>query len=196
MVIHHIIPSEDITIYLLELPHLSSVDSISLTKEEKQKLNSLKSPSRKREYLAVRSLLHHTGLKGKLIYKNKRPKLKDSPYKISLSHCKTHAALALSQQEVGVDVETPGNRIRKTVGKFLGKDETQMAGNDIHKLTLFWSAKESIYKINNRLNNFKRDMRITALDMDKQYIGVECKDKHRSCFFKDMSDVIVTWCVD
>jgi 4'-phosphopantetheinyl transferase EntD len=196
MTFHHIIPSEDITIYVQELPQLHHAEHIPMTDKEKQKLKSIKSPSRKREFLAVRSLLHQTGLKGQLSYKNKRPILKDSAYKVSISHCKTHAALAISQNNVGVDVEIPGNRIKKTINKFLNPDEHKLAGNDPFHLTLFWSAKESMYKINKQLKHFKKDMRITAIDRDKAYIGAECKDKHRSCFYKDLGEVVLTWCVD
>lgn len=196
MIIHHIIPSEDITIYLQELPRHYTGETISLSEKDKKHIDKLRNPQRKREFLAIRHLLHQVGLDNNLTYDKKRPQLKNSGYNISISHCKTHAAIALSQLPVGIDLEIPGNRIRKAAGKFLSHSEKQMASDDIRLLTLFWSAKESIFKINNHLSNFKQQMKVTAHDADKQYIGVDSKNKHYSCFYKNMSDVLVTWCVD
>ncbi|MGC9330379.1 MAG: 4'-phosphopantetheinyl transferase family protein [Bacteroidales bacterium] len=196
MIIHHIIPSEDITIYLQELPRQYSDIPFPLLEKDAKQLGKLKNPGRKREFLAVRHLLHQVGLDNNLTYDKKRPQLKNSGYNISISHCKTHAAIALSQLPVGVDLEIPGNRIRKTAGKFLSHSEKKMAADDISRLTLFWSAKECVYKINNKLSNFKQQMEITAYDADKRYIGIDSKNKHYSCFYKDLSDVLVTWCVE
>ncbi|MFO7790365.1 MAG: 4'-phosphopantetheinyl transferase family protein [Bacteroidota bacterium] len=196
MIIHHIIPSEDITIYMQKLPQPHHAATIPLSEQEEKKLRSLKNNQRKREFLAIRNLLYQAGFDGSLIYNKKQPQLKNSAYNISISHCKTHAALAISQYPVGIDLEIPANRIRKTAGKFLSNKEIKLADNDTRNLTLFWSAKESIFKINNNLSNFRKHLNIIAHDTNNNYISVECSDHHRSCFYKDMMDVLVTWCIE
>ncbi len=195
MIIHHIIPSEDITIYLQQLPRHYSGELFPLSDKDRSQLNKFKNRQRKREFLAVRHLLYQVGLGNSLTYNQKKPQLKNSGYNISISHCKTHATIAISQSPVGIDLEIPGNRIKKTAGKFLTHKEKQLANDDIRMLTLFWSAKESVYKINNNLKNFKQQMQIVGHDADNNYISVESKNEHYNCFYKDMSDVLLSWCV-
>lgn len=196
MIIHHIIPSDKITLYLQELPYLKKSSSIILSKEEKDQLQSIKNSNRQREYLAVRSLLYNAGLNNQLQYKNRKPVLSKSEYNISISHCKTHSVIGVSKYFVGVDIEIAGERVRKPANRVLTKKEKEMAKNEIHVLTVFWSCKEAIYKINNDLKNFTSDMMIIEHDKSSKIIKVKCKDRVRTCYYKNIKDLYITWSVD
>lgn len=196
MIIHHFIPSDKITLYLQELPYLKKASNIILTKEEKQQLNSIKNPNRKREYLAVRSLLYNAGLNNQLQYKNRKPILAKSDHNISISHCKTHSVIAISQFPVGVDIEIASERVRKPAKRILSKKEKEISKNEISNLTVFWSCKEAIYKINNDLKNFTSDMMIIEHDKSAKIIKVKCKDRTRICHYKNINDLYITWSTD
>jgi 4'-phosphopantetheinyl transferase len=82
---------------------------------------------------------------------NGMPYLESSANRISISHTKNHSAVIVaSNRSCGIDIETIHERVRKVAHKFLNAAELeiiQKAEKETAMLTLFWSAKETIYKI-------------------------------------------------
>jgi phosphopantetheinyl transferase len=89
----------------------------------------------------------------------RKPFLKDEQYHFSISHCGDYAAVIVSKESrVGIDIEIPVEKIIKIADKFLSIEEyskfniqhsilnDRLPTPDSRLLTLFWSAKESVFK--------------------------------------------------
>lgn len=82
----------------------------------------------------------------------RKPFLKDERYHFSISHCGDYAAaIVSSRNRVGVDVEQPVKKILRIKDKFLSLNEnkvlgTYLAGEEMQWPTVFWSAKEAVFK--------------------------------------------------
>ena len=78
----------------------------------------------------------------------RKPFLQGEQYHFSISHCGDFAAAIVSKdRRVGIDIEIPVEKIGKIRDKFLRKEEMiHYPVSDIQYLTLFWSAKEAVFK--------------------------------------------------
>lgn len=122
---------------------------------------------RRLEWLAVRVLLYTLlGEEKEIAYcPSGKPYLADGSASLSISHTKGYVAVALGEpgQEVGIDIEQYGERVRKVARKFMREDEEASAfrGTDIWSLLLHWSAKEAVFKCLNASEvDFRRHMRM------------------------------------
>lgn len=117
--------------------------------------NRFKSEARRKEFLAVRALLHEMfavmGCSVQQMKKNGeiehdqngKPLLKG--FHISISHTQGFAAVILSREKsVGVDIEYYSDRVQKIASKFLRKDEV---AHDLDSLLVHWCGKETVYKL-------------------------------------------------
>ncbi len=135
-----------------------------ITESEKELLNFLpgesfygeevsrlfRAESRRREWLAVRVMLHRLlGEEVSICYREDgSPYLLGSPLRISISHSKNFAALALHSESVGVDIESLGGQALRLVDKFLSAEEQSLLlVGDAESLAVeAWSAKEAAFK--------------------------------------------------
>ncbi|MCB9186233.1 MAG: 4'-phosphopantetheinyl transferase superfamily protein [Flavobacteriales bacterium] len=78
---------------------------------------------------------------------NGKPLLLNHSLEISISHTEGFAAILLGTGKLGVDVQHYKPNVMKVRDRFLDDRELQMA-QDIETTTLFWAAKEAIYKYN------------------------------------------------
>lgn len=78
---------------------------------------------------------------------NGRPLLPSHSLEISISHTEGYAAILLGTGRLGVDVQHYKPNVMKVRDRFLDNRELQMA-QDIETTTLFWAAKEAVYKYN------------------------------------------------
>jgi phosphopantetheinyl transferase len=117
----------------------------------------------------------------------RKPFLPDEQYHFSISHCGDYAAAIVSKDKrVGIDIELNTEKIEKLKHKFLSeKEQTLIAGSSlaIHDLpagrqgsrlpTLFWSAKEAVFKwYGDGGVDFRKDIRLLAFDENKKTIAV------------------------
>jgi phosphopantetheinyl transferase (holo-ACP synthase) len=69
---------------------------------------------------------------------------------VSISHTKEHSAIIVSNKGAcGIDIEAVRPRVKKIAHKFIGTAEASLIteANEIELMMLFWSAKETIYKV-------------------------------------------------
>lgn len=78
---------------------------------------------------------------------NGRPLLPNHSLEISISHTEGYAAILLGAGKLGVDVQHYKPNVMKVRDRFLDDREQEMA-LDIETTTLFWAAKEAVYKYN------------------------------------------------
>ncbi|HEY4326592.1 MAG TPA: 4'-phosphopantetheinyl transferase superfamily protein [Mucilaginibacter sp.] len=77
-----------------------------------------------------------------------KPYLVNLPYHISLSHSFDYAAVMISKEPVGIDIEQVKEKVERIAHKFIKKDEMAFIGNAhrIQQLYVCWCAKEAVYK--------------------------------------------------
>lgn len=72
-------------------------------------------------------------------------------YAVSLSHSgEWLAALVATQGCVGIDIELIRPKAQKLASRFLSEAEWVNAGDETTKYSLYWSAKETLYKLHSR----------------------------------------------
>ncbi len=114
-------------------------------------------PKKQLEYLATRHLLkllcEHFEIEYSGVTKDEfgKPHLNNSNYHISISHAFPSVVCMLHKSKpCGIDIETLRLKINRIKHKFLSEKELISAGDDVRKLSLFWSAKEALYKLYGR----------------------------------------------
>ncbi|MHA8075595.1 4'-phosphopantetheinyl transferase family protein [Aquirufa sp. TARAVU-A1A] len=76
-----------------------------------------------------------------------RPYINHPDWYISISHSYPFAAACISKKPfTGIDLEKKDRNVQKIAPRFLNPSELSNWKEDSLKLTLAWSAKESIYK--------------------------------------------------
>jgi phosphopantetheinyl transferase (holo-ACP synthase) len=110
---------------------------------------SVRHPRTQLQRYASRLLIHE--MLGELpeVWKDEhgKPHLKNFGLEISISHTEGYAAVLLGKGKLGVDVQHFKPNVMKVRDRFLDENELQMA-QDIETTTLFWAAKEAVYKYN------------------------------------------------
>jgi phosphopantetheinyl transferase len=123
-----------------------------LQKEEQSFLARITFPARKLEWLASRVLIYqYTGFYPASGYKDTgQPFLTACNDKISISHTKGYAAIALSKKKMpGIDIEYPSTRIEKVMDRFLHPEEHKFLSTSNlrnRQLGLIWCLKEAVFK--------------------------------------------------
>jgi len=82
-------------------------------------------------------------------YETGKPYLKNRTEEISISHSHDMLAVVVDEQKpTGIDVELIRDKVLKITHKFLSDNEQKdIAGQSIEKVLVYWSAKETLYKI-------------------------------------------------
>ncbi|MCU0420498.1 MAG: 4'-phosphopantetheinyl transferase superfamily protein, partial [Cyclobacteriaceae bacterium] len=114
-------------------------------------------PQKRLEWLAgralVRALVENSGLTYAGVKKDAygKPALKDLPHRVSLSHSFPYVAAQVDRdQEVGIDLEQPKQKLLTIAHRVLSPAEQQNAGEDVVKHCVYWCAKEALYKIHGK----------------------------------------------
>jgi phosphopantetheinyl transferase len=122
------------------------------------RLESMKSESHKKGFLSVRKLLEHIDYTDFDLYYDEygKPNLKPQgcsikEMHISISHSHDFSAIAISEQNIGIDIEILKEKIIKIAPKFMDVSHINNLNlkDKIEKATVIWGIKESIFKIKN-----------------------------------------------
>lgn len=160
-----------------------------LNKEEFSTLYSFKSEKRKKQWMSYRALIR-TIVQTDFIYRiyydeNNKPYLVNPTRAISVSHTDNYSAVLINENvnEIrGLDVEKLSEKAFRNKNKFLTDEEINLLPMDnlYFYSTLFWSAKESVYKKSNIPNIFlKSNIKIENIDFDNNIINAKL-------FYKDI----------
>lgn len=111
-------------------------------------------PKRQREWLASRALAYQllrqfTAEPLPLLRDaTGRPMFAESGFQLSITHSPRLAAVILSEKyDVGIDIELVGPKALRVADKFLTEQEMVFTANDAQQTCLYWSAKETLYKM-------------------------------------------------
>ncbi len=132
-------------------------------------------PRKRQEWLAGRSAARVLAQRFRLpeisIDKDEfgKPYIRDSPTALSLTHSFPYAAAILHRNEsVGIDLEQPSEKILKIRSRFMSPAELEDAADSIPKLTLYWCAKEALYKWwGKRGIHFSTELYVSPFAMDE-----------------------------
>lgn len=149
-----------------------------------------KSISRRKEWLAVRLLLHHLlQLPFNLSYSSSgKPSLNLSNYSISISHTIGFAAVVLStKKHVSIDLEVFSERVLRISKRFIREDEQfYSASNEVNTKLLIWCAKELMFKlIDSKGVDFKQHLRVLPFELNSfsgSFHALQFKDLDNFCY--------------
>ena len=122
---------------------------LTLSQGEEERLTTLHSEKKQREFLAIRHLLREAQLPTTALYYTPEGKpLLEGQY-ISITHSHNFVMIALSSHPIGIDIERCTPRILRLAPRFtpwqtpLDMDEL----TQIQAYTQLWTIKEALYKI-------------------------------------------------
>ena len=150
------------------LTHLQSQSQ--LRPESQSRLESMKSELHQRAFLSVRMLLLEAGYTDFDLFYDAfgKPHLQDGQH-ISITHSHEFAAIIISDQKVGIDIELQREKIKSIASKFCDAELSflvEQSHDYIPKLTVIWGAKEAIFKIRNEKGiSFKNHIQVNPFNL-------------------------------
>ena len=144
-----------------------SLSALQNMTKEKSKIKNL---NKQKEFYASRILIENLCKSFNIKYNgiikkdSGKPYLKNRTENISISHSFPYVTGILNKEKkCGIDIEKIQKKILKINHKFLSKSELNKIKNNTKKNTIYWSAKESLYKLKGEFLSFKNDIKIREL---------------------------------
>ena len=118
----------------------------------------LKTEKREKEFICSRILLNLYSKKLKISYsKFGNPVLNNNQF-ISISHCSNLVCIAISKENIGIDLEEISEKTLKLKSKFVNDHHSKL---NKEKTSLIWCIKESVFKYHKIGGvDFKKDIYI------------------------------------
>ena len=124
---------------------------LTLSQGEQERLTTLHSEKKQREFLAIRHLLQQAQLPTTALYYTQEGKPQLEEQYISITHSHDFVMIALSSRPIGIDIERCTPRILRLAPRFTPwqapPDMDEPA--QIQAYTQLWTIKEALYKIAN-----------------------------------------------
>ncbi|KAF2340032.1 4'-phosphopantetheinyl transferase family protein [Flavobacterium tistrianum] len=145
---------------------------VTLKEKTQRRLDGMKSQMHQRAFLSVRMLIQEMGFTDKDLHYDEFGKpYFDCDNHISITHSYHFAAIIISKEKVGIDMELQREKIQKIADKFTDYECKYLEPNSkeyIKKLTVIWGAKEAIFKIRNEKGiSFKDHINVDNFSLDK-----------------------------
>jgi 4'-phosphopantetheinyl transferase len=178
----------------------SSTDAFDLSVfngDELTKFRAFKSSKRKHEFYYARVLWNYFKINEVIQYNTiGRPSL--ALGYISISHSRNVIAIAYNlDHAVGIDVEYHSPKLKKIQHKYISLADASVINlQNESNLTIIWSIKEAIYKMEQIEGlSFKENIHV-KLNQTTAYVDVvKGTELHHYTFeFKDFGDFVLTYC--
>ncbi|QIL75743.1 4'-phosphopantetheinyl transferase superfamily protein [Hymenobacter sp. HDW8] len=136
---------------------------------------------------------------------NGRPYLEQLPdFAVSLSHSgEWVAGIVSTQGRVGTDIELIRPKAQHLATRFLAETEQANAGDDLAKYSLYWSAKETLYKLHSRRGVvFKEQLLLNPFELREAGVLTghllleNFRSEHRISYQRLANDYMLTYCVE
>lgn len=145
-------------------------ESLSALQNMTKEKSNIKNIIKRKEFYASRILIENLCKSFNIRYygiiKNDsgKPYLKNRTENISISHSFPYVTGILNKEKkCGIDIEKIQKKILKINHKFLSKSELNKVKKNTKKNTIYWTAKESLYKLKGEFLSFKNDIKIIEL---------------------------------
>ena len=137
------------TILIWKYDEQDLLSAEDLLEPENAEKVALYHPRKLLEVLMVRKLLQSVKPGAKILYREREPYLEPKTAEISITHSYPFAAIAVSKNKIGIDLEKFNPKILRVVDKFIYENERGFIPEDSCETfyTIIWSVKESMYKI-------------------------------------------------
>ena len=168
-------------------PLLNSAELISA--------KELKNIKRKKEFISSRIALKKIFNKELELkhHKSGKPFIKESKH-LSISHSSNFLALAYGEENIGIDIEKPQNRMVKLMPKILSEIEFMEFKKEpsIDLACKLWGAKEAILKyVGDKNLNYKEDIKVENIQLGvATYLKMNFKVE-----FQKIENMILTYVV-
>ncbi|MGO4904665.1 4'-phosphopantetheinyl transferase family protein [Flavobacterium sp. W20_MBD1_R3] len=178
-----------ILIWKITEPFAELNQQIVLNASNQLRLNGMKSEMHQRAFLSVRKALQQSGYTDFDLYYDKfgKPHLHDGKH-ISITHSHNFAAIIISNETAGIDIELQRDKIIRIADKFCESEFHFLKRNTqeyIRKLTVIWGAKEAIFKIRNEKGiSFKNHMSVCDFDLESKQTIAELHFDNLVKYFK------------
>lgn len=134
-------------------------------------------PKKLLEVLMVRKLLKTIKPDSKILYREREPFLMPSDAEISITHSFPFAAIAISRNKIGIDIEKFNPKILRVIDKFTYENERAFIpfDNEVTFFTIIWSVKESMYKIHHSKHwSLKKHYEVKPFEL-KHLFDIRCR---------------------
>ena len=145
---------------------------VDLSQHSLKLLNQKKSEIQKKQFLAIRNVFKLLSIEDNEVKYDKVGKPIFSQNKIlSISHSGNYAAVIISDQSVGIDIEKINGKAYKIKHKFLHIELNYPQELNNQTSLVYWNIKESIYKA----------MGITGIDFKKNILALPLAINSSKC---------------
>jgi phosphopantetheinyl transferase len=150
--------------------------SVALKDVSLARLDSMKSESHQRGFLAVRRLLMEAGYSDFDLYYDEfgKPHLGNGKH-ISISHSHDFSVIVLSDANVGADLEILKEKTLKLATRYMDVSHLNnlSKSDELIKATVVWGIKESVFKIKNEIGiSFKDNIFEDDFNLEDKKCGV------------------------
>jgi len=150
--------------------------SVALKDVSLARVESMKSESHQRGFLAVRRLLMEAGYSDFDLYYDEfgKPHLGNGKY-ISISHSHDFSVIVLSNVNVGADLEILKEKTLNLAPRYMDVShlENLSKSDELIKATVVWGIKESVFKIKNEIGiSFKDNIFEDDFNLEDKKCGV------------------------
>ena len=164
-------------------------------------------PRRQQEWLASRvlvyQLLRYFTAEPLVLARdeNGRPYFPQQPLHVSITHSPHLAAVILSEQyEVGIDIELISPKALRVADKFLTEAEKRYTASDETATCLYWSAKETLYKLYSRKKLIFKNNLMVSPGLKPNFLLGRVQIENFSKLYQIHHDTIqkhvLTYCID
>jgi 4'-phosphopantetheinyl transferase len=146
-------------------------------------------------YLANQLNVNFDGLKKDI---HGKPYLVNSTWKMSITHSKVFMGVIMHpSKEVGIDIELPQKKMWKILPRLFSEQEIIEVGKDIEKMSVYWSAKEALYKLYGKRGvDFKDNLLLHQKENDLiGEIKMEDYHAHHQLLQERIDDYLLVWAV-
>ena len=150
--------------------------SVALKDVSLARVDSMKSESHQRGFLAVRRLLMEVGYSDFDLYYDEfgKPHLGNGKH-ISISHSHDFSVIVLSDVNVGADLEILKEKTLKLAPRYMDVSHLNnlSKSDELIKATVVWGIKESVFKIKNEIGiSFKDNIFEDDFNLEDKKCGV------------------------
>ena len=155
----------------------------------------LKNEKRKKEFISSRIALKNIFNKDLELkhHKSGKPFIKETKH-LSISHSSNFLALAFGEENIGIDIEKPQNRMVKLMPKILSEIEFMEFKKEpsMDLACKVWGAKEAILKyVGDKNINYKEDIKVKNIHLGfATYLKMNFKVE-----FEKIENMILTYVV-
>ena len=150
------------------------LSKVVLKEKTQRRLEGMKSQMHQRAFLSVRMLIQEMGFTDKDLHYDEfgKPYFDCHNY-ISITHSYHFAAIIISHETVGIDMELQREKIIRIADKFTDYEcsylQPDLTEEYVKKLTVIWGAKEAIFKIRNEKGiSFKDHIQVQDFSLDSK----------------------------